>query len=119
MKLVVEADGFAPLRLQQVKVEIDRTIRLSLGLVITGTESVDVSAVAETVDRDSNTLGQTVTERQITDLPLNGRNFTQLGSAASRSSAVDERAYQRRRLHQSDPGIRGERPAAGVEQLSA
>ena len=59
--------------------EIDRTIRLSLGLVITGTEKIEVSAVAETVDRDSNTLGQTVTEQQIIDLPLNGRNFTQLG----------------------------------------
>ncbi len=78
-ELLVEADGFAPLRVQQVKVEIDRTIRLSLGLVITGTERVDVSGVAETVDHDSNTLSQTVTERQITDLPLNGRNFTQLG----------------------------------------
>ena len=71
--------GLPPLRLQQVKVEIDRTIRLSLGLVITGAERVDVSAIAETVDRDSNTLGQTVTEQQIIDLPLNGRNFTQLG----------------------------------------
>ncbi|MEX2263802.1 MAG: carboxypeptidase regulatory-like domain-containing protein [Bryobacteraceae bacterium] len=78
-ELIIEAEGFAPLRLPQVKVEIDRTIRLSLELVITGQDQVDVSAVAETVDRDSNTLGQTVTERHITDLPLNGRNFTQLG----------------------------------------
>ncbi|HEU0139446.1 MAG TPA: carboxypeptidase-like regulatory domain-containing protein, partial [Bryobacteraceae bacterium] len=78
-ELLAEADGFAPLRVPQVKVEIDRTIRLSLELAITGSERVEVSGVAETVDHDSNTLGQTVTERQITDLPLNGRNFTQLG----------------------------------------
>lgn len=78
-ELVVEANGFAPLRLSQVKVEIDRTIRLQLELVITGAERIEVSAVSETVDRDSNTLGQTVTERHVTDLPLNGRNFTQLG----------------------------------------
>jgi hypothetical protein len=78
-ELTVEADGFAPLRREGIKVEIDRTIRLSLSLVISGTQQVEVSATAETVDRDSNTLGQTVTARQITDLPLNGRNFTQLG----------------------------------------
>ncbi|MCZ2074934.1 MAG: TonB-dependent receptor [Bryobacterales bacterium] len=78
-ELLAEADGFALLRVPQVKVEIDRTIRLSLELAITGSERVEVSGVAETVDHDSNTLGQTVTERQITDLPLNGRNFTQLG----------------------------------------
>jgi hypothetical protein len=78
-ELLVEAKGFAAVRMPQVKVEIDRTIRLPIELVITGSETVDVSAVAETVDRDSNTLGQTVTEREITDLPLNGRDFTQLG----------------------------------------
>jgi len=77
--VTVEASGFAPLRLDRVKVEIDRTIRLTLGLTITGVEQVEVSAAAETIDRDSNTLGETVTARQITDLPLNGRNFTQLG----------------------------------------
>jgi hypothetical protein len=78
-ELAIEASGFAPLRLEHVKVEIDRTVRLSLSLLISGTERIEVSAIAETVDRDSNSLGQTVTERQITDLPLNGRNFTQLG----------------------------------------
>jgi hypothetical protein len=50
-ELLIEADGLAPLRVQQVKVEIDRTIRPSLGLVSTGTERVDVSGVAETGSR--------------------------------------------------------------------
>ena len=56
-ELTIEADGFAPLHLEEIKVEIDRTIRLSLELVITGTERIAVTAVPETVDRDSNTLG--------------------------------------------------------------
>lgn len=77
--LTVEASGFAPFRLEQVKVEIDRTVRVPVELVITGSGRVDVSATAEIVDRDSNSLGQTVSEREITELPLNGRNFTQLG----------------------------------------
>ncbi|MCW5981251.1 MAG: TonB-dependent receptor [Bryobacteraceae bacterium] len=76
---LVEAAGFAPVRLRQVKVEIDRTVRLPIDLVITAADQVEVSAAALMLDHDSNTLGQTVSEREITDLPLNGRNFTQLG----------------------------------------
>jgi hypothetical protein len=78
-EVTVEAAGFAPLRLERVTVEIDRTTRLSLALVITGSERIEVTDVAAAVDHDSNTLGQTVGEREILDLPLNGRNFTQLG----------------------------------------
>lgn len=78
-ELTVEADGFAVRRIEHIRVEIDRTIRLAVELAITGSQQIEVSAAAEMVDRDSNTLGQTVTGRQILDLPLNGRNFTQLG----------------------------------------
>lgn len=78
-ELQVRAPGFAPFRLAPVRVEIDRTVRVPVALVISGTERVNVLASAETVDTDSNSLGQTVTQQQVTDLPLNGRNFTQLG----------------------------------------
>jgi hypothetical protein len=78
-ELTVAAEGFAPLRIDRLRVEIDRTVRLALDLVITGAQAVEISAAAETIDTASNTLGQTVTARQILDLPLNGRNFAQLG----------------------------------------
>jgi hypothetical protein len=42
------------------------------------TESVDVHAEAVALDTDSSTVGQVVTHKQVVDLPLNGRNFTQL-----------------------------------------
>ncbi|MCC6589586.1 MAG: TonB-dependent receptor [Bryobacterales bacterium] len=78
-ELAVTARGFAEHRIEHVRVEIGGTVRLPIELAITGTEKIEVLAAAEHVDRDSNTLGQTVTSRQILDLPLNGRNFTQLG----------------------------------------
>lgn len=78
-ELFAEADGFLRLRAPRVNVEIDRTVRLSLALGLGVSERVEVFATADPVERDSSSLGQTVTERQITDLPLNGRNFTQLG----------------------------------------
>ena len=38
-----------------------------------------MSAAAPTVETGATSLGQTVSQQQIVDLPLNGRNFTQLG----------------------------------------
>src|SRR6185437_16299473 len=40
---------------------------------------ITVTSDAPLVDSSTNTLGAVVTGRQIVDLPLNGRNFTQLG----------------------------------------
>jgi hypothetical protein len=77
--LKIEAEGFAPYELSRVNVEIDRTVRIPAELVISGRQTVDVSAVAETVETASTSLGETVSQQQIVDLPLNGRNFTQLG----------------------------------------
>ena len=42
-------------------------------------ETVTVSGGAQLVDTTTNALGRVVTGRELVDLPLNGRNFTQLG----------------------------------------
>ena len=42
-------------------------------------DSVIVDGDAGLVDTVSSTLGKVVTNKEILDLPLNGRNFTQLG----------------------------------------
>jgi hypothetical protein len=41
-------------------------------------ETVEVQANAVTLDTDSSAISQTVTERQVDELPLNGRNFLNL-----------------------------------------
>jgi outer membrane receptor protein involved in Fe transport len=42
------------------------------------TETVEVLASAPVLDTASASIGHTITEKQVTDLPLNGRNFLQL-----------------------------------------
>ena len=42
------------------------------------TETVEVQASAQVLDTGSASVGHTITEKQVTDLPLNGRNFLQL-----------------------------------------
>ncbi len=77
--LSISAPGFAIYERSSVSVEIDRTARVAAELYITGRQSVNVTATSEGVETASNSLGQTVYQQQILDLPLNGRNFTQLG----------------------------------------
>jgi hypothetical protein len=65
----------------------EQTIRLDVGAVQTlkfalsvGSESttVNVSGAAPNVDLASSDTGEVITGRELSDLPLNGRNFTQL-----------------------------------------
>src|SRR5688572_3980464 len=42
------------------------------------TETVEVRSAALSLDTASASVGHTITEKQVTDLPLNGRNFLQL-----------------------------------------
>ena len=51
-------------------------IRLTIG---SPTQLVQVQANAALIETSDTTLGKTVGERDILDLPLNGRNFSQLG----------------------------------------
>ena len=78
--LTVEAPQFGTLVRQPIQVNVSQTIRLDLQLDVASVkETVTVNVEAPLVDSSSNTLGKVVTGREIVDLPLNGRNFTQLG----------------------------------------
>ncbi len=73
------APGFASV-VRPVTVDIGQTVRLDmqLGLAIVRS-SITVNDEISGIDLSTNTLGAVVTGREILDLPLNGRNFTQLG----------------------------------------
>ncbi len=74
-----EAAGFKSTRVGGFTVGVDQTVtqvvRLELGAV---TETVSVRAQGAMLEPSSTELGTVITEKAITDLPLNGRNFTQL-----------------------------------------
>jgi hypothetical protein len=73
------AVGFAPFTAPAVRIDIGRTVRVPVKLEVeTGHSEVNVSAAAATVDLGS-TLGNVVSAIQAVDLPLNGRDLTQLG----------------------------------------
>ncbi|MBV9265855.1 MAG: TonB-dependent receptor, partial [Acidobacteriaceae bacterium] len=77
--LRISAQGFAPADTKDIHVDVDRVVNLPIRLELAGNkDTVDISAIAATVDV-SSTLGNVVTSHDAVDLPLNGRNLTQLG----------------------------------------
>ena len=80
-RVTVEAPQFAPQVREPIQVNVSRTVRLNVQLALSSlNEAVTVGGEAtQLVDTTNNALGRVVTGREIVDLPLNGRNFTQLG----------------------------------------
>src|SRR5262249_48872548 len=78
--LTVEAPRFAKVEQPSVQVNVNQTVRVDVQLTLpTVAETVTVTGRAQLVESSSNAIGAVVTGREIVDLPLNGRNFTQLG----------------------------------------
>ena len=78
--LTVSMPGFATHRHNGVQLSVSQTRRLDIQLIIAKeAETVEVTAEATLVELGSNAVGNVVTGRQLVDLPLNGRNFAQLG----------------------------------------
>ena len=77
--LQVTAQGFAPLRRQGIKLDVDvpATLRLTVSVAASATQ-ITVEADAPMVDSQSGTLRQVVDQQYIQDLPLNGRNAAAL-----------------------------------------
>ncbi len=73
--LTVEADGFRRSEQRGIEVRANVSVTVPVNLQLGAvSESVTVEANAELVDTRSGTLRQTVDQRKIVDLPLQGRN---------------------------------------------
>ena len=78
-QLTVRAEGFAPYTVDAIRVDIGHVVRWPVQLQIASEHTeVNVTEQAVTVDT-SPTIGNVVSEKQASDLPLNGRDLTQLG----------------------------------------
>ena len=77
--VVAELSGFQTSKNTDVVVRVNEDVRLDIGLKVGAvSEMVTVSGMASTVDTVSGTLRTVVDQERIENLPLNGRNATQL-----------------------------------------
>jgi hypothetical protein len=78
--VTMQAPGFTTLVREAIGVSVSQSVRVNAQLEVSAlSETVKVSGGAQLVDTATNVLGRVITGRELVDLPLNGRNFTQLG----------------------------------------
>ena len=78
-RVEVSAKGFGTAQINNVEVVVGQSARVDVDLRLGDTTTkIEVTATSAMLNTESGTLGQEVTNRQIVDLPLNGRSFYEL-----------------------------------------
>lgn len=77
----VSKDGFKRLERSGITLNVDDALSLRLTIEPGGvTETINVTAQAELLEEKTHSVGQVVPEQVMQQLPLNGRNYLQLGN---------------------------------------
>jgi hypothetical protein len=77
--VTVTQQGFNTSKQTGVPLTVDKIVRVDFDLKVGDVSAtVDVQAAAITLDTETASMGQTITQKQVTQLPLNGRNFLSL-----------------------------------------
>ena len=103
--ITVSAPGFATHIEQDVELTVGSTREVDLSLTPGQvTERVEVSAGASDVEADTSVISATVGQKRIVDLPLNGRDWTQLATLQPGVASVRP---QQPTTGNSNRGVRG------------
>jgi hypothetical protein len=80
-KLTAEAPGFRRVERRGVELQVNQRAQIDLDLEVglVG-ETVLIEGTAPLLESQSSVLGSVIQEKQVQDLPLNGRNFVQLAT---------------------------------------
>src|SRR5271166_1276366 len=74
----VDASGFGPAEQRDVRLQVDEQRELDFSLQPASVNtSVEVNATEVAVETSTPSLGQVITSEEVSELPLNGRNFVQ------------------------------------------
>jgi hypothetical protein len=84
----VDATGFQSAESRDLHLQVDEARELDFSLVpATVVTTVAVSGEAVAVETTNPSLGQVITSQQVTQLPLNGRDFVQLATLTAGATA--------------------------------
>jgi hypothetical protein len=86
--LHVEFSGFQPTDTKDVRLQVDEAREVNFTLAPSSvTSTIEVSAAEVAVETTNASLGQVITAQQVTQLPLNGRDFVQLATLTPGTTA--------------------------------
>jgi len=83
-KVTTEASGFKTESHSGVTLQVQDRLRLDFTMSVGSvSETVDVTSDAPIIQSETSSLGQVIVSTQITELPLNGRDYTQLATLST------------------------------------
>ena len=86
--LRVEFSGFQPAESKDLRLQVDESREVDFTLVPSSVNAtVEVTASPVAVETTNASLGQVITSQQVTQLPLNGRDFVQLATLTPGTTA--------------------------------
>ena len=84
----VKAEGFGPAEQKDIRLQVDEQRELNFSLQPASVStSVEVNATEVAVETTTPSLGQVITSEEVSELPLNGRNFVQLATLTPGTTA--------------------------------
>src|SRR5262245_34808809 len=90
--LKIEGGGFVPATWTRVKVDVGAETRVNVTLSLQAKEAeVSISAEAPLVQPDSSALFEVIDNKQVNELPVNGRDFRRLTTLTSGSAPRSQR----------------------------
>jgi Carboxypeptidase regulatory-like domain len=119
-ELSVSANGFASLRFPPFALEVDQTVKLDAKLKIgeATTTTVVEGSVAPILNTNDSSLGVTLTNNEVNNIPLNGRNFSSVtlfipGAVSTNPTGTSgNNAIERSTYYTDIPSVNGNRSQA-------
>ncbi len=113
----LELSGFRPLVRTGIRLTVGENASLTLTLEVGATEVVTVSGAASQVNTRSSELSYLVDQRTIAQLPVNGRNYTDLMSLLPAVTPFPHRDNGSAVAHGLAMSVNGQDPRANVYLL--
>jgi hypothetical protein len=112
--VTAEKTGFQVAKQTDITLNVAQTLRVNLQLAVGAvTQTVEVKASAVSLDTETSAVSHLVTNRQVSELPLNSRNFVDFLLLSG--GAVDRRNGEQAAMRQDKGGsyaINGARPTS-------
>ncbi len=120
-RVTISAAGFKEAKLEGVTLQVGDRLPLDVTLEAAGsTESVTITAGSSIVQSETSERGSVITGREVTELPLTGRNFTQLATLTPGVSRVTIGTLSDARANNNgDPNAGGQGPGGGDSRGSS
>ena len=114
----VEAPGFKSATKENITIQVQDRLRIDFDMTIGAvSENVEVSADSQVIQTETSSLGQVISSKQITDLPLNGPRLCATGNSYYRRGAHQFRHQWKYRWlqHRRAEQLRGQRRPRNLE----